>query len=93
MAGYQPKGPVPARPPRPINPAATSEPPVTRPHPWLPEAHDLEALQRAVSHIREWIHSMEQTIEACHVEYPDRAAYWQGHIDDLHVAIAVLERS
>ena len=49
-----------------------------------------KALQRAVSHIRQTIEAMEQTIAVCS---PDGAAYWQGHVDDLRVAIAVLERA
>lgn len=51
------------------------------------------ALRRAVSHIRRSIESMERTIAACKDQYPDRAAHWQAEIDDLKLAIAVLERS
>lgn len=51
-----------------------------------------EALRRAVATMRAHIQSLELTIEACKGEYPDRAAYRQAEIDDLEVAIAVLER-
>ena len=48
------------------------------------------ALQRSVNHIRQTIEAMEQTIAVCG---PDHAAYWQAKVDDLRVAIAVLERA
>lgn len=53
----------------------------------------VEALRRAVAIMRAHIQSLELTIEACKGEYPDGAAYRQAEIDDLEVAIAVLERA